>query len=177
MEILENGHYYHIYNRGINSEVVFKDENNMSYFLKLVTKYLCPKVNILAYCLLNNHFHFAIKVTSETKEINQAFSNLFNAYTKAFNKQNSRTGALLERPLKRKHIKDEDYLKQLILYIHRNPENHSIIQDFKTYEFSSFKSYFSQSESLISESKSCTISLFDDLDNFKHMHNTIFQMN
>ena len=115
MEILEKGNYYHIYNRGINGENIFRDENNMSYFLKLVEKHVSPKTNILAYCLLNNHFHFAIENTSETKEIAQAFSNLFNAYTKAYNKQNSRTGALLERPFKRKQIKDENYLKQLIL--------------------------------------------------------------
>lgn len=103
MEKLEKGHYYHIYNRGIDSAVIFKDDANMSYFLKLVEKHLSPKTNILAYCLLNNHFHFAIEVRSEPKDLSQAFSNLFNAYTKAYNKQNSRTGALLERPFKRKN--------------------------------------------------------------------------
>ena len=56
MKKLEKGKYYHIYNRGINSETIFQDENNMAYFLKLAEKYLKPKVNILAYCLLNNHF-------------------------------------------------------------------------------------------------------------------------
>ena len=171
MELLKKENYYHIYNRGINSETIFQDENNMAYFLKLVTKYLSPKINILAYCLLNNHFHFAIEVTSETKDVNQAFSNLFNAYTKAFNKQNSRTGALFERPFKRKQIKDEDYLKQLILYIHRNPENHNIVADFKTYRFSSFSAFFSKSETLISPTKSYIIGLFDDIENFGATHN------
>ncbi len=171
MELLKKENYYHIYNRGINSETIFQDENNMAYFLKLVTKYLNPKVNILAFCLLNNHFHFAIEVTSETKDVNQAFSNLFNAYTKAFNKQNSRTGALFERPFKRKQIKDEEYLKQLILYIHKNPENHNIVEDFKTYKFSSFSPFFSKSETLISPKKSYVIGLFDDIENFKVTHN------
>ncbi len=171
MELLKKDNYYHIYNRGINSETVFQDDNNMSYFLKLVEKYLIPKVNILAYCLLNNHFHFAIEVTTDTKEVNQAFSNLFNAYTKAYNKQNYRTGALFERPFKRKHIKDENYLKQLILYIHRNPENHNIVEDFKSYEFSSFKLYSTENTTLISEKKPYIIGLFDDLKNFNITHN------
>ena len=171
MEILKKDNYYHVYNRGINSQMIFKDENNMNYFLKLVTKYLSPKANVLAYCLLNNHFHFAIEVTSETKEINQAFSNLFNAYTKAYNKQNSRTGALLERPFKRKQIKDENYLRQLIVYIHRNPENHNLVEDFQTYEFSSFNSFISKDETLISTKKSYIIELFEDLNNFMATHN------
>ncbi|MBU2921715.1 oxygen-dependent coproporphyrinogen oxidase [Winogradskyella psychrotolerans] len=170
MELLKKDNYYHIYNRGINSETVFQDDNNMSYFLKLVEKYLIPKVNILAYCLLNNHFHFAIEVTSETKEVNQAFSNLFNAYTKAYNKQNFRTGALFERPFKRKQIKDENYLKQLVLYIHKNPENHKIVEDFQSYKFSSYKSFFSESETLISRKKLYIIELFDTLENFRSTH-------
>ncbi len=153
MEKLVKGNYYHIYNRGINSETIFQDENNMVYFLKLIEKHLSPKVNILAYCLLNNHFHFVIEVLSEQKEISQAFSNLFNAYTKAYNKQNFRTGALLERPFKRKQIEDETYLKQLILYIHKNPENHKVVSDFKDYKFSSFNAYFLNSETVINNKK------------------------
>jgi coproporphyrinogen III oxidase/REP element-mobilizing transposase RayT len=170
MEKLEKGNYYHIYNRGINSAIVFKDDANMAYFLKLTEKYLSPKVNILAYCILNNHFHFAIEVLSDPKEVSQAFSNLFNAYTKAYNKQNLRTGALLERPFKRKKIKDEDYLKQLVLYIHKNPENHDIVDDFKTYKFSSFASYLSNNETLIDKKKSYIIGLFDTQENFIESH-------
>lgn len=171
MEKLEKGKYYHIYNRGINSETIFQDENNMSYFLKLVKKYLEPKANILAYCLLKNHFHFSIEVLSETIEINQAFSNLFNAYTKAYNKQNSRTGALLERPFKRKVVKDEYYLKQLTIYIHRNPENHKIVDDFKAYKFSSYEDYFIESDIIPIDGKKYIINLFDDLENFRILHN------
>jgi coproporphyrinogen III oxidase/REP element-mobilizing transposase RayT len=170
MEKLEKGNYYHIYNRGINSAIVFKDDANMAYFLKLTEKYLSRKVNVLAYCILNNHFHFAIEVLSDPKEVSQAFSNLFNAYTKSYNKQNLRTGALLERPFKRKKIKDEDYLKQLVLYIHKNPENHNIVDDFKTYKFSSFASYLSNSETLIDKKKSYVIGLFDTQENFMESH-------
>jgi coproporphyrinogen III oxidase len=170
MEKLEKGKYYHIYNRGIDSTIIFRNEENMSYFLKLVEKYLNPKINILAYCLLNNHFHFAVEIVSETKEVNQAFSNLFNAYTKAYNKQNSRTGALLERPFKRKEVKDENYLKQLILYIHKNPENHNIVENFEIYKFSSFKSYISNSGIISQDSRKYIIGLFDDLENFSAAH-------
>lgn len=170
MEKLVKGNYYHIYNRGINSETIFQDEENMSYFLKLAEKHLTPNINILAYCLLNNHFHFAVEVVSDTKEVNQVLSNLFNAYTKAYNKQNSRTGSLLERPFKRKLINDEDYLKKLILYIHKNPENHKIVDNFEMYNFSSFKSYISNSGIISNDGRKYIIDLFDDLENFKISH-------
>ena len=52
------------------------------------------------------------------------FSNLFNAYTKAFNKRYNRTGTLFERPFKRILIENESYLKYLVYYIHHNPVKH-----------------------------------------------------
>ena len=60
MEKLEKDHYYHIFNRGINSNIIFQNEDNMSYFLKLMDKHLSKKVEVVAYCLMNNHFHFVV---------------------------------------------------------------------------------------------------------------------
>ena len=36
LEKLEKDHYYHIFNRGINSSIIFQNEDNMSYFLSLI---------------------------------------------------------------------------------------------------------------------------------------------
>ena len=110
LEKPEKDHYYHIFNRGINSAFIFKTEDNMSYFLTLIEKHLTSKVDVLAYCLMNNHFHLVVKIASEEKIATQALSNLFNAYAKAFNKQQNRTGSLFERPYKRIRIQDETYL-------------------------------------------------------------------
>ena len=60
----------------------------MTYFIKLIGLHLKSKANVLAYCLMNNHFHLAVEILVDGKEVSQAFSNLFNSYTKAFNKKN-----------------------------------------------------------------------------------------
>ncbi len=168
MEKLKKGHVFHIYNRGVNGTNIFKDDDNMSYFLTLVKKHLSDSIAILSYCLLNNHFHFIVEIKND--DASQAFSNLFNAYSKAFNKQNFRTGTLFERPFKRKLIKDEEYLKNLIIYVHKNPENHKITADFSSYKFSSFQSFLINSESIIDSKKDDVISLFENLENFNYMH-------
>ncbi|MFO7939749.1 MAG: hypothetical protein R6U66_08370 [Bacteroidales bacterium] len=62
MEVLENGHYYHIYNRGVNSETLFQEKKNYSDFLQLYQKYISPIADTYAYCLMNNHFHFLIRI-------------------------------------------------------------------------------------------------------------------
>ena len=112
-EILEFGHFYHIYNRGNNKDDIFFEEDNYRYFLKLLLKYISPISDVYAYCLLKNHFHLLIRIKSE-QEINTSdfkfstieesksidpskqFSQFFNAYTKAINKCYNRTESLLE---------------------------------------------------------------------------------
>ncbi len=170
MEILEKDCFYHIFNREINSDIVFKNDENKQYFLKLVEKYFKDKLELLAYYLMDNHFHLVIKVICDSKEASQVFSNLFNAYTKAYNKQQGRTGSLFEKPFKRKKLDEEEYLKNLIIYVHQNPENHNVVRNFSTYEFSSYHLYKSDSNSVISASKEYVLSLYGGIENFSFVH-------
>jgi putative transposase len=71
----------------------------------------------------------------------QAFSNFFNAYAKAFNKKYNRTGKLFEERFKRKEVKNDSYFTQLIYYIHANPQKHGFIDDFSDYPHSSYQSF------------------------------------
>ncbi len=54
--------FYHIYNRGNNGIVIFYEERNYGYFLKKLYHYLGEYIDIYAYCLLPNHFHFLIRI-------------------------------------------------------------------------------------------------------------------
>jgi putative transposase len=62
---MQCGAFYHVYNRGINGEDLFKEARNYPYFLKLYAKYISPVAETYAYCLLKNHFHLLIRVRSE----------------------------------------------------------------------------------------------------------------
>lgn len=150
--------FYHIYNRGINGENIFKEPDNYPYFLNKYTDHIPNIAGTYAYCLLKNHFHILIKTRSED-EIQQAsgqkkertssqlislqFSHLFNGYTQAINKRHHRTGGLFETPFRRKEIKDESYLKRLLFYIHFNAEKHGICADFRNYRYSSYQAFLS----------------------------------
>jgi hypothetical protein len=117
---------------------------------------------------MNNHFHFVIRLNEEEKIITQGFSNFFNSYAKAFNKQNNRTGSLFEKHFKRIKLEDENYLKQLILYVHLNPKKHFDF-DFKNYKFSSYQAFLSDKETKIA--REVVLELFDGIDNFVFCHN------
>lgn len=142
---LENECFYHIYNRGNNGEDIFKEVENYRYFLKLLTQYILPVADVYSYCLLKNHFHFLVKIKDfENIQVEQNFSNLFNAYAKAFNKKYKRTGKLFEERFKRKKINDDFYLTELIYYIHSNAQKHKLIKDFRDYPYSSYISILSE---------------------------------
>ncbi len=65
IEPLQPDSFYHIYNRGINGESIFKQERNYLYFLKKYAIFIEPIAQTYAYCLLNNHFHLLIRTRSE----------------------------------------------------------------------------------------------------------------
>jgi hypothetical protein len=62
---LEYGKYYHIYNRGINGEDLFRSNENHEYFLRLYEKYMEVVIDTYAWCLMGNHFHLLIRVKEE----------------------------------------------------------------------------------------------------------------
>ncbi|HRW63154.1 MAG TPA: transposase [Bacteroidales bacterium] len=177
-ELFEPGNYYHIFNRGNNKENLFKEKENYIYFLQLMEKYLPEICNIYSYCLLPNHFHILLKIKEVSelpvsyqkaeKRIHQPFSNMFNAYTKAINKRYNRTGSLFQEHLHRIKVDTEEYFKNLVLYIHLNPEKHKIIDCFSSYDYSSYKAYLNKNESLLNKSE--VVDYFDDISNFIICH-------
>jgi len=168
LEVLEKDCYYHIYNRGINGCKIFNNNRNYEYFINLFIKYLNPYVSILVYCLLNNHFHFILRIEAEPKIVSQQLSNFFNAYSKAFNKENNRTGSLFEKPFKRIKLQSEPYLKNLIIYIHTNPVKHRMLVNFENYPFSSYSEIVKKSSKFIDSNE--IVDIFSDLENFIFVH-------
>ena len=172
--------YYHIYNRGNNREKIFKEEENYRYFLRLYAKHLCPVADTFAYCLLPNHFHLLIR-TKTPEEIEQTvqgsgrvlspsqrLSNLFNAYTKAINKRNQRTGSLFEHPFGRIPVTSNAYFTQLIAYIHQNPQKHGLIDDFRAWPYSSYQTLLSSHPTRLN--REMVLNWFDGLQQLQTCH-------
>jgi REP element-mobilizing transposase RayT len=83
-------HYYHIYNRGVNRNRIFLSDDNYSYLLRLLKKNINRyAINIVAYCLLPNHYHFLLK-PNEDNNLSPFMKSLFGSYAQALNKQQRR---------------------------------------------------------------------------------------
>ena len=179
---LTYGETYHIYNRGNNRQTIFIEERNYHYFLQLYSKYIPPVADTFAYCLLANHFHLLVRIhqqqdcqssedwqsSQQSYSPSQAFSNLFSTYTKAINKAYQRTGSLFQKPFRRKVVDNDRYFTNLVLYIHRNPEIHGLVRDFRDWPFSSYKNTLSAEQTGISRTE--LLSWFGDKQGFISFH-------
>ena len=58
----EKGYLYHVYNQGNNKEKIFYNRDNYFFFLKKIDHHIKPYVDILAWCLMPNHFHLMMLV-------------------------------------------------------------------------------------------------------------------
>lgn len=142
---------YHIYNRGNNQQTIFFNEDNYIYFLGKCQRYLKPVSEILAWCLMKNHFHFLIEVTDKSIEpiksggitmpaITNGFRLLQSSYAKGINKQEDRTGNLFQQKTKAKLVSGvDDYSATAFFYIHQNPIAAALIDNAENWTYSSFK--------------------------------------
>ena len=105
--------------------------------------------------MMTNHFHIIAKET-DNGGITAFMKKLSTAYSMYFNKKNDRTGALVCRPFKAKHIDTDDYFRWVMSYVHLNPldliesgwkqkgiaDKKKAIDFLKTYQYSSYADYF-----------------------------------
>ncbi len=140
---------------------------------------------MLAYALMQNHFHLVIKVNSFLKtdsieitndgEIGRIVSNqfrkLFIAYSMALNIQEKRTGSLFEKNFKRIEITEHEYLKYVIFYTHYNTEKHGLTNDFRQYGYSSYSAIISNKTTKID--RKTVLEIFDGREDFIHYHSVL----
>ncbi|EKE05148.1 MAG: hypothetical protein ACD_19C00425G0009 [uncultured bacterium] len=146
---------YHIYNRGVEKRVIFQDDQDYKVFLNYLKEYLSdpesnPKlqgqilplrmknyygeIELLAFCLMPNHFHIVIK-QKDKNSITKFTQSLFTRYSMYFNKKYKRVGALFQSNYKATNAINEDYLLDLTKYIHLNPIKHfkNLINAYSSY--------------------------------------------
>ncbi len=165
--------YFHIFNCGNNREKIFFEERNYSFFLRLYERHILPVADTFAWCLMPNHFHFLVRIKSENEmpagaTPAQSFSNLFNAYAKAINKAQNRTGSVFERQYHRIAVTTDEYLQRLVLYIHYNPQKHHHANNYSSWKWSSFNVLASNSATKLD--RSSVMDWFGDVRSFMLFH-------
>ena len=161
---------YHVILKGNDSQDIFLDKQDYKKFLKEITN-TKEKFNyeVYAYCLMNNHVHMVLYDKKE--KISKAMQSLAISYSNYFSKKYEKTGHLFQNRFLSKNVETQEYLMQVIRYIHKNPEKAGI-SDLRNYTWSSFNEYIKE-EKIITRQK--FLSLFgntmqEQIKNFKEFH-------
>lgn len=102
------------------------------------------KIDLIAYCLMPNHFHLCIK-QSDRRAIDHFMRSLATKYAMSFNKKYERVGSLFQGRYKAVLVETEEQFIYLTKYIHRNPLDLTPYKDrprqLSIYKFSSYPNY------------------------------------
>lgn len=155
---------YHIIIRGINRQNIFLDKQDYRKMLKEITntkeKY---KYEIYALVLMPNHVHFVIN--DKNNNISTVMQSLSIRYSNYFNKKYERVGHVFENRFKSHVVEDESYLKNVVRYIHKNPENAGITSE---YPWNSYYEYIFKPKIIDTE---FVMQLFsNNIEDFKYFH-------
>jgi putative transposase len=140
---------YHVYNRGVNKDIIFIDEQDYRVFSRILKTALSPPpdpkliqiditfkggtfkgipkqpksfyedIILIAYCLMPNHFHLLIQQVKE-KSMNEFLRSVSVRYVMYFNKRHKRIGPLFQGTYKGSLVVDDTYLLHVSRYIHLN---------------------------------------------------------
>lgn len=155
------GNLYHVYNQGNDKQLLFSCDEDYRIFLRMVKKNISPHAEIIAYCLMPNHFHFLIYADERVETIihqggllidplTNGFRKLLSGYARVYNNLYNKSGSLFRQKTKVKCLSDippgssyslQDYYFNCFHYIHQNPMRAGLIQRLEEWEFSSYKDY------------------------------------
>lgn len=133
--------YYHIYNRGNQKNLIFREEDDYFFYLRrLVQSIKKFNFSLISYCLMPNHIHLIVKQNGNFPPA-KLISSLHTSYAMVYNKKYTTVGHLFQDRFKQRIISDDDYMKCLICYIHLNPVKDKICHTSEMYQWSSYKEY------------------------------------
>lgn len=128
---------HHIYNRGVLKMKIFHSNRDYRRFMQYMRRFKKRyPIDIRAFCLMPNHFHFLIRETGLKKPITPKFmQQLQNAYARYYIVKYGHSGRLFQSTYKSKRIKDELYHEAILLYIKNNPYKDGLIDKSEDWEF------------------------------------------
>jgi len=156
---------YHVYNRGVGRGKIFNDYNDYIYYIKKL-KWFKEKyrVEILAYCLIYNHYHILLKQITD-QPFNKFMGALNTSYGGYFNKKYKRVGPLMQDRYKQAIISGRNELLWMSVYVNCNYEIHGYGLA-ESYEYSSYQDYLSLRDGTLC-SKNEVLKYFESIKEYK----------
>src|SRR6266542_1135202 len=134
------GGLYHVIVRGNQRKSVFLDDRDREEYLKRLAHYRERfEFELLAYCLMSNHVHLAIR--RGAVPVSRLMLALQSSYTQWFNRRRGRAGHLFQGRYMAFLVDGDRHFLALLRYIHRNPVEAGIVAVPQQYRWTTDRYY------------------------------------
>lgn len=129
------GYWYHVYARSVEELPLFQTDEDRRWFVDKLDEVLDRRqVTLGSLCLMDTHYHALVRMGPVP--LDRALNGLHNAYTKHFNAVHEREGSLFNPRPGADIVLSDEYLLQLVPYIHRNPVEAGLVAGPEEYFWS-----------------------------------------
>lgn len=152
---------YHVYNRGNDRQTIFFRPEHYLFFLRKIRREWTQYCDVLAWCLMPNHFHFILVpkaagcsnllqkgIEVHLQCISYVIGKTLSSYTRAINKEQGKCGVLFQKKTKAKclfqeevHKRADQYLFNCLCYVHQNPVEAGLAATAADWPFSSAQDF------------------------------------
>ncbi|MBI2982084.1 MAG: transposase [Deltaproteobacteria bacterium] len=134
------GAWYHVLNRGSGRREIFRSNHDRVLFLDLLGETIKTYgIEVHAYALLPNHYHLLIHTPAAG--ISRAMRHLIGVYTQKVNRRWKSDGPIFRGRFKAILVETEEYLTELVRYIHLNPVRAGLCLHPKDHQWTSHEAY------------------------------------
>lgn len=124
------GVLHHVMGRGIEKRKIFlNDEDREDFVFRLADLVGAQAMKIYAWALLPNHFHLFCK--TQNIPLASSMRKLLTGYVVNFNRRHKRHGHLFQNRYKSIVCQEENYLRELVRYIHLNLFRAGLVKDLR----------------------------------------------
>ena len=139
------GAIYHVTSRGDRREPIFDGDEDRRALLTVLAQAMDRfDAQVLAYCLMGNHYHFVLH--TRQANLSRLMRHVNGAYTQHFNRQHGKVGHLFQGRFKAILVDRDAYLLEVCRYVELNPVRAGIVPDPQAWAWSSYQSHVGLSE-------------------------------
>jgi len=136
---------HHITQRGNYRQIIFDNANNYKKYCEWINEYAQENnVDVLAYCLMNNHVHFIV-VPKEENSLAKLFNNAHMRYSQYLNRQRGLKGHLWQGRFYSCVLGDV-HTYRAIRYVENNPVRAKIVKRAWDHKWSSASDHAGERE-------------------------------
>jgi len=134
------GAWYHVMNRARRREKLFLDDGDRTLFLKVLeASNKLFHVEVHAYVLMSNHYHLLLHTPKPN--LARCMRHINGVFTQKINKKYKTDGQIFRGRYKSILVDAEEYLLEIVRYIHRNPLKKGLVTEPGDYKWSSHRVY------------------------------------